>query len=107
MNWSTAVVCYQAGQTRFWHHVVATAPEDADFQRCVSWTHTWSEGDAVTTTVGAYRLEGSGVHLFDTIEGEHSAILGLPMLALLGSCGSRYSHTMIRLSNYNSSLVAK
>jgi septum formation protein len=26
----------------------------------------------------------SGVHLCDATEGEHSAILGLPMLALLG-----------------------
>ena len=42
------------------------------------------EGDAVTETVGAYRLEGLGVHLFDRIEGEHSAILGLPLLPLLG-----------------------
>jgi septum formation protein len=34
--------------------------------------------------VGAYRLEGRGAHLFDALEGEYSAILGLPMLPLLG-----------------------
>ena len=39
--------------------------------------------DAVTTSVGGYRLEGLGMHLFDAIDGEHAAILGLPMLALL------------------------
>ena len=38
----------------------------------------------MTTTVGAYRLEGLGVHLFDVVEGEHAAILGLPLLPLLG-----------------------
>ncbi len=43
-----------------------------------------AEGSEVTTTVGAYRLEGRGVHLFERIEGEHAAILGLPLLALLG-----------------------
>jgi septum formation protein len=43
-----------------------------------------AEGEALTTTVGAYRLEGLGVHLFDAIEGEHAAILGLPLLPLLG-----------------------
>ena len=42
------------------------------------------EGNAVMETVGAYRLEGLGVHLFDRIEGEHSAILGLPLLSLFG-----------------------
>ena len=41
-------------------------------------------GDAVTSTVGAYQLEGFGVHLFDRIEGDHFTILGLPLLPLLG-----------------------
>lgn len=40
-------------------------------------------GDAVTTSVGAYQLEGLGVHLFDRIEGDHFTILGLPLLPLL------------------------
>ena len=40
-------------------------------------------GDAVTTSVGAYQLEGLGVHLFDHIEGDHFTILGLPLLPLL------------------------
>jgi septum formation protein len=41
-------------------------------------------GDAVTSSVGAYQLEGLGVHLFDLIEGDHFTILGLPLLPLLG-----------------------
>jgi septum formation protein len=40
-------------------------------------------GDAVTTSVGAYQLEGLGVHLFSRIEGDHFTILGLPLLPLL------------------------
>jgi septum formation protein len=40
-------------------------------------------GDAVSTSVGAYQLEGLGVHLFDRIEGDHFTILGLPLLPLL------------------------
>ncbi|KZD25743.1 Maf family protein [Tardiphaga robiniae] len=40
-------------------------------------------GDKVMTSVGAYQLEGLGVHLFELIEGDHFTILGLPLLPLL------------------------
>jgi septum formation protein len=43
----------------------------------------------VTSSVGAYQLEGLGVHLFDRIEGDHFTILGLPLLPLLGFLRSR------------------
>jgi septum formation protein len=41
-------------------------------------------GAAVTSSVGAYQLEGLGIHLFEHIEGDHFTILGLPLLPLLG-----------------------
>ncbi len=40
-------------------------------------------GPAVLETVGAYRLEGLGVQLFDTIEGNHFTVLGMPLLPVL------------------------
>jgi nucleoside triphosphate pyrophosphatase len=40
-------------------------------------------GDSVTSSVGAYRLEGLGVHLFERIDGDHFTILGLPLVPLL------------------------
>jgi septum formation protein len=46
-------------------------------------------GEAVTTSVGAYQLEGMGVHLFERIEGDHFTILGLPLLPLLKFLRSR------------------
>jgi len=46
-------------------------------------TYLDTAGEAVTTSVGAYQLEGLGVHLFDRIEGDHFTILGLPILPLL------------------------
>ena len=44
-----------------------------------------AEGDAVLATVGAYRFEGRGIQLFERVEGEHAAILGLPLLPLLAA----------------------
>jgi septum formation protein len=40
-------------------------------------------GDAVCHSVGAYRIEGLGVQLFSEIHGDHSVILGLPLVPLL------------------------
>jgi septum formation protein len=40
-------------------------------------------GPGVLASVGAYQGEGLGVHLFERIEGDHSVLLGLPMLSLL------------------------
>ena len=46
-------------------------------------------GPAVTASVGAYQLEGLGVHLFERIDGDHFTILGLPLLPLLKFLRSR------------------
>jgi septum formation protein len=40
-------------------------------------------GPAALASVGGYQVEGLGAPLMDRIEGEHSVVLGLPMLRLL------------------------
>lgn len=40
-------------------------------------------GDKVKTSVGAYQLEGLGIHLFEKIEGDHFTVLGMPLPPLL------------------------
>lgn len=40
-------------------------------------------GDALTSCVGAYAIEGLGLQLFEKVEGDHFTILGMPLLSLL------------------------
>jgi septum formation protein len=40
-------------------------------------------GAAVTASVGAYQVEGAGIHLFASLDADHSTILGLPLLPAL------------------------
>jgi len=47
------------------------------------------EGAAVLDSAGAYRLEGRGVQLFERVEGDYFAILGLPLVELLGFLRNR------------------
>jgi len=42
------------------------------------------EYEAIRWSVGGYRIEGPGAQLFERIEGSHFAILGMPLLPLLG-----------------------
>jgi septum formation protein len=79
----TAVVC-QRGSQRVWQHVATPRLVMRDFSEAFLEHYVALEGEVLTTTVGAYRVEGPGLQLFDRIEGEHSAIVGLPLLPLLG-----------------------
>ena len=47
------------------------------------------EWPAVGQCVGAFRMEGRGVTLFDNIEGSYFTILGMPLVPLLGALRSR------------------
>lgn len=46
-------------------------------------------GKAVMTSVGAYQIEGPAIQLFEKIDGDHTTILGLPMLPLLAELRRR------------------
>ncbi len=43
------------------------------------------EWPAIRHTVGAFRIEGPGMQLFDSIEGDQFTVLGMPLLPLLGA----------------------
>jgi len=79
----TAMVC-QRGDRRLWQHVARPRLVMRDFSEAFLDDYLAREGEVLTTTVGAYRVEGLGMQLIDLIEGEHSEIVGLPLLPLLG-----------------------
>lgn len=78
----TAVVCHRHGD-RIWHHVARPRLTMRRFSDAFLDAYLSAEGDALLGSVGAYRLEGPGIHLFARVDGEFGAILGLPMIALL------------------------
>lgn len=46
-------------------------------------------GERVRHIVGAYEIEGLGIQLFDRVEGDQFAIIGLPLLPLLSELRSQ------------------
>ena len=79
----TALLCCR-GEQVLWRAVARPRLTMRDFSDAFLDTYLDLEAAQLTTTVGAYRLEGPGVQLFAAIEGEHAAILGLPLIDLLG-----------------------
>ena len=79
----TALVCHRGGQ-RIWQHVAKPRLTMRDFSDAFLDAYLAAEGEALLSSVGAYRLEGHGAQLFDRIEGDQPAILGMPLLPLLG-----------------------
>lgn len=79
---ATATVCRQGG-ARVWHDIAAPRLIMRDFSDVFLDCYLASEAATIASTVGAYRLEGPGIQLFTAVDGDHSAVLGLPILPLL------------------------
>ena len=79
-----AAVCAVQDGSRLWHAVSRSRLTMRNFTDVFLDDYIAAEGADVFGSVGAYRLEGKGVQLFEVIGGDHFAILVLPLLELLG-----------------------
>ena len=85
---ATAATVLHAG-TQVWHATSTPELTMRSFSEAFLEEYIAAEGDALLGSVGAYRLEGPGVQLFERMMGDHFAVLGLPLLELLGFLRSR------------------
>jgi septum formation protein len=79
---ATAVVAVRGG-ARVWHHVAVPRLWLRQCSPSFREAYLDAVGEAALTSVGAYQIEGLGAQLLARIEGDHFAVLGLPLLELL------------------------
>lgn len=78
----SAVVIAENGAV-VWRHIATARLEMRNYSDEFINAYLAAAGEAVLSSVGAYQVEGLGLQLFNRIEGDHTTILGLPMLAVL------------------------
>ena len=79
---NSAVVLAKNGQT-LWRHVSVARMTMRDLDPGFIGRYLGRVGDIALSSVGAYQIEGSGIQLFDKIDGDYFTIVGLPLLPLL------------------------
>jgi septum formation protein len=85
---ATAATVLYAGK-QVWHATSTPELTMRSFSEAFLDEYIAAEGGALLGSVGAYRLEGPGVQLFERMMGDHFAVIGLPLLELLGFLRSR------------------
>ena len=80
----SAAALARAGRTIWCHGDVARLAVRELSDRFIA-AYLEAEWPAVAGCVGVFRIEDRGVQLFETIEGSHFTILGMPLMLVLGA----------------------
>lgn len=78
-----SAVCCAVNGNISWRHTGVATLRMRDFSDTFVDSYLAGLGSDVMTSVGAYKLEGAGIQLFEDIDGDYFTILGLPILPLL------------------------
>ena len=79
---NSAVVLVRDGDV-LWRHVAVAHLTMRNLDPGFIGRHLSRVGAGALQSVGAYKIEGEGIQLFERIEGDHFTIVGLPLLPLL------------------------
>lgn len=80
----SAAALVRAGKV-VWSHGDAARLQVRDLSDAFVADYLDAEWPAVSGCVGVFRIEALGVHLFETIEGSHFTVLGMPLLPVLSA----------------------
>lgn len=73
-----------AGGALRWSHVGVATLKVRELSSQFIETYLAAEWPEVAQCVGVFRIEGLGVQLFESIEGDYFTVLGMPLLPVLG-----------------------
>ena len=85
----TSAVALVRGDDIDWRHVETAMLQVRGLSDGFIETYLDAEWPDVGYTVGVFKLEGRGVQLFSSIDGDHFTILGMPLMPLLGALRDR------------------
>jgi septum formation protein len=88
MRLTSAVAIARDGKVD-WQHVESATLQVRPLSDEFIASYLEAEWPAVGYCVGVFRMEGRGVQLFQSVEGNHFTILGMPLIPLLGALRER------------------
>ncbi len=88
MELHSAAALARGGQVD-WDHADVARLKVRDLSDAFIEDYLAAEWPAVSGCVGVFRIEALGVQLFDSIDGNHFTVLGMPLLPVLGALRAR------------------
>ena len=85
----TSAVAIARNGAEDWRHVESAGLQVRPLSEAFIESYLDAEWPEVGYCVGVFRLEGRGVQLFESIQGDHFTVLGMPLLPLLSALRTR------------------